>query len=342
MLYLLYGGDEFSRDETLRAMKQAVMPPELRDVNISTLNGTQTGLNQLLAISTTIPFMAEKRLVIVEGLLSLFEPRTRSRARAGEASSQAGLGEWGGLAESLEALPQTTDLVFSDGPLSGGNQLLLRIRPLGKTATFPLPTAGELRRWIGERAAERGVAIEADAIDGMAEAVGSNLRVIDSELQKLALYRDGEVVRLQDVKELVAYVKEASIFAAVDAVVEGRPGVAIRLTHQLLDSGRTATSILAMIGRQIRLLLLAKELRSQNVPSSDMAGRLSLSGYPLRKTLDQERSLTAAKLVWMHRRLLDADLSMKTTATDDQLVLDMLIAELASGSSEDRVPRRTP
>ena len=342
MIYVLYGGDEFSRDETLRAMKQAVMPPELRDVNISTLNGTRTGLDQLLAISATVPFLAEKRLVIVEGLLSLFEPRIRSRARAAEASSRAGLGEWGGLADSLAALPQTTDLVFSDGPLSGGNQLLLRIRSLAKTTTFPLPTARELRGWIGERAAKRGVAMEAEAIDGMAEAVGGNLRVIDSELQKLALYRAGEVVRLEDVHENVVYVREASIFAAVDAVVEGRPGTALRLTHQLLDSGRTATSILAMIGRQIRLLLLTKELRSQGVSPSDMAGRLSISGYPLRKTLDQERRLTAAKLVSMHRSLLDADLSMKTTATNDQLVLEMLIAELASESSEGRPGTRTP
>ena len=341
MIYVLYGGDEFSRDETLRAMKQAVMPPELRDVNISTLNATRTGLDQLLAVSTTIPFMAEKRLVIVEGLLSLFEPRTRSRARAAEASTKAGLGEWEGLGDSLAALPQTTDLVFLEGVLSGGNPLLARIRPLAKTTTFPLPTGRELRRWIRERAAKRGVAMEADAIDGMAEAVGTNLRVIDSELQKLALYRDGEVVRLEDVQEVVAYVREASIFAAVDAVVEGRPGTALRLTHQLLDSGRTATSIVATVGRQIRLLLLAKDLRSQGVSPSDMAGRLSISGYPLRKTLEQERRLTAAKLVWMHRRLLDADLSMKTTATDDQLVLGMLIAELASESSEGRPGTRT-
>ena len=320
MIYLLYGGDELSIDETLSSLKAEVGSAEVRDFNITSMRGAALTPEELFATCATVPFLSDKRLVIVEGLLSLFE-----------AGGPGPTGRWEGLSDRLSALPDTTDLVFSDGRLSQSNPLLGQLRPLAKTLTFPSPTARELPDWIRERAAKRGVRIEPRAISAMADAIGGNLRIMDMELQKLSLYRSGEEVRHQDVEELVAYVREANIFGAVDAVLEGRPGMAIRVIHQLLDSGRTPPYVIAMIARQVRFLLLAKELMEQKVPAADMGRRLELSGYPLRKTMEQAPRLTKQRLMDMHRKLLEADLSVKSGPMDEQLVLDILVAELVSG-----------
>ena len=85
-----------------------------------------------------------------------------------------------------------------------------------------------------------------------------------------------------------------------------------------------------MIARQVRLLLLAKELKAQQVRPDEIGKRLSLSGYPLRKTLEQEARFTHERLANIHHRLLEADLSLKSTSTDEQLVLDLFIAEVAT------------
>ena len=110
----------------------------------------------------------------------------------------------------------------------------------------------------------------------------------------------------------------------------GRAGVGIRLIHQILNSGNPPSYVIAMIARQVRLLLLSKELRAQGIAPAEIGRRLSLSSYPLRKTLEQERRFTAQQLTEFHHKLLEADLSMKTGASDEQLALDMLIADLAS------------
>ena len=319
MIYLLYGGDELSIDETLSSLKEEVGSAEVRDFNITSLRGADLAIEELIATCTTVPFLADKRLVIVVGLLSLFE-----------AGGPGQTGRWEGLSDRLSTLPDTTNLVFSDGRLSQSNPLLRQLSPLAKTLTFPSPTARELPGWIQKRAAARGVRIEPRAISAMADAIGGNLRIIDTELQKLSLYRAGEKVRHQDVGELVAYVREGSIFAAVDAVLEGRPRVAIRVIHQLLDAGRPPSYVIAMIARQVRFLLLAKELMDQRVPSAEMGRRLSLSGYPLQKTMEQAPRLTKQRLVDIHRKLLEADLSVKTGPVDEQLVLDLLVAELVT------------
>ena len=75
MIYLLYGEDSLSLEEHLTSFKQAVGPAELYDVNVTVLDGTQVGYQELVATCSAVPFLADKRLVIVKGLLSQFETR---------------------------------------------------------------------------------------------------------------------------------------------------------------------------------------------------------------------------------------------------------------------------
>ena len=154
---------------------------------------------------------------------------------------------------------------------------------------------------------------------------------LDSELKKLALFRDGQRIRQEDVHRMVVYVREASIFQAVDAAVDGRTGDAIRMVKQIVDGGQPATYVITMIGRQIRLLLLAKELRAQRVSPREMGQRLKLPGFAVDRAQRQEARLPYERLTRMHRQLVDTDLAMKTTGVDDQLALELLIAEMSLG-----------
>ena len=324
MIYLLYGGDEVSLDERLSGMREEVQPEELRDVNVSVLDGAVVSLEELAATSGAAPFLADRRLVIVRGLLGRYEPQRSARR-----SERRSLGEWEGLPDVLGGVPDTTNLVFTEGALNSRNPLLALVRPLAETLTFPVPRHRELPRWIADRARLRGIEIEPRAADALAAAIGGNLRIVDSELEKLSIYRGDERIRYEDVRRMVAYVREANIFAAVDAVLERRPDHAVRHIHRLLDEGREPSYIITMIARQVRLILLARDVREQGVPRAEIGGRLSLSGFPLQKTLQQEERISSERLAAIHRRLLQADADLKTSAADDALVLDMLVAELA-------------
>ena len=149
MIYLLYGGDDLSLGESLAAMKQSVDPAELRDVNITVLDGSTTTLEQLEANCDTTPFLASKRIVVVEGLLSMFDARSAGRSpRLVNQTRERSLASWGELEGYLTRVPETTDLVFVDGPLSQNNRLLGVVRPLAKVLTFPLPSLAQLGQWI--------------------------------------------------------------------------------------------------------------------------------------------------------------------------------------------------
>ena len=175
-----------------------------------------------------------------------------------------------------------------------------------------------------------GAAIEPSAISALVDAIGNDTRLVDMELQKLALYRSGSVIRRQDVEAMVSYVREANIFAAVDAALEGRAGVALRTAHQLMEEGRPPTYVITMLARQVRFLIIAKDLKGRGFAQDEIGRRLSISGYPLTKTMQQEGRFTAERLTEIHRILLEADLSIKTGAADEEMALDNLIVSLAA------------
>ena len=329
MNHLFYGDDTFSIREAVSTLKAQAGGADVGDVNVTTFAAAGLSVAELLATCNTIPFLADKRVVIAEGVLTRFEqgPATRGGSRP---AGPPALGDWEKLGDELPNIPDSTDLVLVDGQLSRNNALFSRIKSKVTVRTFPLPRGSQLREWVRTRGESKGMKVEPAAVNLLAETIGGDLDTLDSELKKLASYRMEGFVREEDVNALVSYTREASIFATVDAMIEGRAGVAIRLVHQLLDSGRPVAYLLTMMSRQIRLLLLAKDLKARGVPISEFGGRLKLSDYPLKKTLDQERRFTSDQLAGIHHMILKADLAMKSSSIDETTALELLVAEIAS------------
>ena len=138
MIHILFGGDELSVNEAASSMKELVGTQELWDVNIVAFSGPEVTFGELTATCDTVPFLAERRLVLVTGLLGMFEPQP-GRRPAGRGSGRS-LGDWEALAAYLPNVPDSTELVFVDGQLSRSNPLMAAIGPLAKVQTFPLPT----------------------------------------------------------------------------------------------------------------------------------------------------------------------------------------------------------
>ncbi len=329
MIHLIYGEDSVGVEEALAELMGSAGPDDLRDVNTTRFQDDRLTPEQVAAAAFTVPFMAERRVVVVKGLLGRFE-RRRARGRSNGQGDDA-LGGWSQFADQLQTMPPTTELAFADGGLSRSNPLLRKLAPIAQVREFQLPRDREMPGWITRRASAIGVEIDLRASAVLADAVGRQPRLIDSELRKLALRANGGAITVEDVREMVAYVREANIFQAVDAVIDGRSAVALRLVRRVMEDGNPASYILTMLARQVRLLLLAKDLGSRGVSREEIGGRLRLSGWVLNKTLQQERRISFERLRYVHDRLVETDLALKTKPIEDQLAIEILIAELCTG-----------
>lgn len=321
MIRVLSGDDDFATEERLREIRESVGPDEVRAPNTTTFDGDAASPNEVIGAASAVPFLAEQRLVIVKGLLGSLESGSRRRRSS----------DWSGLAEALKALPPTTELVFVEGPLKKGG---LGLRTVGRDAVvekFDRKRGRDLEAWIGRRFAAEGATAAPDAISRLAELIGGDSRQLASEVEKLALYCRGRTVSRSDVDTLVSPAREANIFAAVDAVLERRAAVAFRLLHQLLEEGNSVQYILTMLERQIRLVLIAQDLRLAGVPADAAARRLGMraESFPFRKTSEQARRFDFAFLSTTLHRLLEADLAFKSGA-DERLGIELLVARLAT------------
>jgi DNA polymerase-3 subunit delta len=286
------------------------------------------GLAQLREVCETLPFLAERRLVIVTGLMERFEPRSKPRGKAtSRLSSQPS--EYKLIAGHLNKIPDSTILVLVDGGISSHNPLFVELSKKAEVKSFPLLRGAKLRQWIGWRVKEAGGSISAPAVDLLARVVGSNLWTMANEIDKLLLFTSGGRIEDEHVKTVVSYVQQASVFTMVDAILEFKANVAEQALEQLLNRGVSPAYLLVMLSRQVQMVVRVKELRNQGKSKVEIQNKLGLtSDYALQKTLEQADRYTLERLKEVYHQLLEADLSIKTGRYGGELALNILIAEL--------------
>lgn len=321
-------GDSFLVAESLSEIQRGLGPAELLESNTHKLPANSVTLEEIRAVSSAMPFLAEHRLVVVEGLLGSFESRgPRGRGRG---SSRNRLARWDGLGEYAGQVPSTTHLLFVDETLRANNPLLRRLADNAEVRRLPVPQREQLARWIRNRAKAKGASISPGALRLLNQYVGANLRLLDSELEKLSLLAGAEQIDEGHVRQMVAQVREASIFAAVDAIVQGNPSLSLRLLQKLRNDGAALPYIQAMIARQLRLVTVAKELVETGVPRAEMGRRLELrADFAVRKTLEQARRFSWSRLRGLYACLLEMDLAIKQGRQDEDLALELLVARAA-------------
>jgi len=334
MIHLLHGEDEFSLREELATLKSQLDADGMLSGNTAPLDGRTLKPGDLLAVCATVPFLGNERLVVVEGLLGRFESQRSSGKRREGRGSRESIEPWKGLAAALSEMPESTVLVFVDGELSASNPLLRLLAPVAEVREFEPPRQRAVPDWIRARADNTELSISPRAVSLLAELVGNDLRMLSQEMEKLGVYAGGRQIEEEDVKELVASAREASVLAMVDAVVEGRSGQAVRLVEQLRDEGASSTLALNMITRQYRNLILAKELMLAHLSPAEIGQRLGIrSDFALRKVLEQSRRYSLPQLETAFARLLEADAAIKRGIYDEDLAVDILLDDLASLSA---------
>ncbi len=327
MFYILPGDNEFEISERLADFKQKIGDDSLRDLNITVLDGRKTTLSEVQHAADAIPFLADKRLVIVDGLLARLASR-KTKETDEAAPSRDFLS---GLLDYVPHLPDTTRLVFAEfQPLNPRHPLIrLAEQQKGKTVIeCKQPPAAELPRWIVERAKKSGGTIEPAAANRLATLIGGDLRRLASEIDKLITYVNAQrAITEKDVLLLVSEAGTSSVFDLVDALGKRDGQRAAHELHHLLDQGENPLGLLAMIVRQYRLLILVKELQARSLPPEAMAKELGQHPFVIKKLNEQARNYRdSAQLETIYRRLLEIETEIKTGQTSDVLALDLLVA----------------
>ena len=324
-------GDPFLTTRTIREIRAGARVQELAASSQEWLQADQTSTEQLINACNTRPFLENANVVMIEGVLTTKE-RTRKPAgnRPTKRKSKTKEAGWEQLANTIPRMHKTTVLIMLDEKVSATNTLYKKLSPHCTVHDGKMPAAEALTRWVMTTAQEKNSRIRTDAARVLVELAGTSLWTLDQELEKLSLYCDEQEITVEDVNLLTDDAREASIFAAIDAIVARQTGPALRMTAQLMTNGTDPLSLMAMINRQLRLMALATDLTARGVPQKQWDRAMGFtSEFVSRKTAEQATRKTKADLTKMYDHTLNADLAIKNGVLEPDTAVELLIATLS-------------
>ncbi|MFC2052100.1 DNA polymerase III subunit delta [Chloroflexota bacterium] len=327
------GQDDYSVNQSLEEIKKDIGDQALLAASTTTLDGQQVTLDQLRNVCETVPFLGGRRLVIIKELLGRFEPRRKSRRRKKATRVSNQQNEYKLFSACIGNVPDSTVLVLIENRVSSDNPLFTELSSKAAVKSFRLLRDAELRQWIKRRVEDEGGNISPQAVNLLTRLVGNNLWIMASEINKLVLFTSGRRIEEEDVKTVVSYTQQASVFTMVDAILEFKAELAEQLLQRLLKTSAAPTYLLTMLARQVQMIVRAKELKNQRKPMAEIQSKLGLTAeFALRKTLEQAGNYSLPRLKELYDRLLETDLSIKTGKYDAELALNILVAELCQRS----------
>ncbi len=295
------------------------------EMNTTQIDGSSFSFETLVAVTNAMPFLAERRLVILNnplgGLKSL---AVREK-----------------FLYFLEQIPQSTALVLViHHPLVSEKDKRRGIRHwLQRWAEeqdlpvfereFSRLHGKEMLNWIQTKSSELGGSFTLQAAAMLADYVQEDPRIAAQEIEKLLLYVNYKrQVEPDDVQFLTPIAGEGDVFRMVDAIGIGDGSLALRMLHQLLEVD-DPLRLLGMVVRQFRLLLLTKELMGAGFHEAEIARQLKTYPFIVRKLIRQVRKFSMNELEEIYGELLDVDEAIKTGRIPAEVALDTLITSLS-------------
>ncbi|MAU10471.1 MAG: DNA polymerase III subunit delta [Anaerolineaceae bacterium] len=326
--YIFHGDDDIAIQEAVTRLRKQMGDDANADLNISEYDGEITPAAEILNAARSLPFLADKRLVLVTGFL-----RYITRKGAGN----VGKGQADLLLKELPELPDFTRLVFIERDSLPANNALVKFASSaanGYIKLFEVPK--DTTQWIIKRAQdEYDAVIQPQAASALASVTASDLRRADNELVKLVSYVNGESdITEEHVTLLTPYVADANVFEMVDALAAGNANRALSLMNTVLeqDTSDPGFRLFGLIVRQFRLLLLTREHLDVGGAARGNAIAQAIgirSTWQADKLARQSRAFTVEQLEAIYRRLQKYDLEMKTGQVEPRLALDLLVTSLS-------------
>ncbi|MFN3974961.1 MAG: DNA polymerase III subunit delta [Dehalococcoidia bacterium] len=328
-IFLFYGVDSYRVHQAVNALLQRLLPQtggeELRGLNLQCLSGEALTPDALRSACWTPPFLADLRVVVVRDLLGQW---VAERGRRGQA--EGALQAWRETLRRVVDIPAFTRLVLWEGPLRSDHPLLQALmgqEPLVSVQGFERLAYHEMARFLEGEAQARGLLLSNEGLNALVERTWPDLWAATSELDKLALLFRGKVITAHEI-ETVAGEKGTTVFRLLDALFASDTARALATLHALLQQGEPVSGILALLGRELHALAVARELRSEGAPYSAVQEALGLPQQRVRQVLRRAEQVGLPRLALFYERLLHADLQVKQGLQDEDVALATLVAEL--------------
>ncbi|MBA4542664.1 DNA polymerase III subunit delta [Thermoactinomyces sp. CICC 10521] len=320
-VYLFYGEEGFLIEEAIEWMKKRWSPEEVSFGNLMQIDLDETPVQMLVQEAETLPFFGDRRLIIGQNARFL----TAGKGKSGVQHETDALLQY--LKQPLST--SVVVLTVSGEQLDKRKKIVKELLKHARAVEFPLLAGKDLLQWVERRFAKLHVQADPQAVLDLIMLTGPDLRLLHAEVSKLALYVGaGGKVTPDIVAELVPRTLEHDVFKLTDKIAKRQLNEAFHIWSDLIFQKEEPIRILALITRQIRLMLQVKILQRQGMSDKEMAAFLKVHPYPVKLAAKQGAAFSEQQLRLLLDTAILTDQDIKSGKVDKHLAVERLLFQV--------------
>lgn len=316
----LAGDEEFLIERDLSRLIDIGVPPEQRDFNLDKLYSPDAGARQIIEIARSFPMLAAKRMLIVKDIDKL--PAADLNA----------------LVRYTEKPNPSTCLILIVRRLQLRQKALQALKRKAHFIEYKALYESQTIQWVEQELRERRRRIHRDAISLLVTQVGTNLRDLSNEIEKLLLYvADDAEISSEDVARVAGVRKEFTVWALQNALGE-RDAARAMAIYDRLRQGTAAQIILFQLARYFTNLLIALDYDAGTKSDAELAKVTNTHPYFVKEFHQHKRKYSLQLLENALENIRQVDYTLKTFSIDESVLIQQLFIYIVKGYPAQRLP----
>jgi DNA polymerase III subunit delta len=315
--YVFCGADEALMKENIKLISDKVLQGSFVDLNYVQFDGTTADMETVINTCETIPFMSDRKVVVIYRAAFLGEGEDKEFNKKYELISKY-------MENSANHCILIVYYVFENDREKPSN----KIKKLEKKACvvkFDKLKGANLERKVKSLFDEKGKNIGKIELKLFCDNLENNMNIIQNEVEKLCSYAYNREITKEDILLMLPQKSDNDIFNLVDNVSQKKIERALDILNELAFKGEKIPYILYMIERQFNILLQIKYSVEEGKNKDVIAKELKLNPYICEKMIVQSRKFTLNGLKKAINYCLNTEEALKSSSVNGKIEMELLI-----------------
>lgn len=334
---LLFGKEHFLRDEAIEKILNLGKSDNTNSFDIEKTDADNCTQEQIVAMASALPFMSEKRYIIVRNI----EKYAVSKAKKKTEPKFP-------LLKYLEYPSETTFLLLIadsndlDGLYSQLNNTRTKEKAEKRLSSLKEPFhfllnnhmcvefsplhEREIPSWLTKRMKNEGRDITPEAIDILTTKIGTSLRDLHNEIQKIVIFSpEKKKVTAEDVLNVVGQSRTHNIFELQKAVGEKNSSKALDIMLRMVRTEKNEILIITMLTRYFTVLYKLIEAVTETNNTFELSRAVDINSYFIPEYLSALKHYTPAHIAKAFIALQEADIILKSSSLKSEVIMQKMI-----------------
>ncbi len=315
-IYLYYGIDRYIiKTKT----DQLFAKYNIDDFNVTTYDMEEVDIEAALNDAATIPFMSDKKAVIVKNAYFLSSEKKPKKELNHNLDA---------LSRYLDNPPMETILVFHApyGKLDERKAITKKIKATSNFEECTPLKDPDLRNWVKRQLAKNNTTINPDALNELMKRVENNTEVLVSETKKLLLYsEDLNRVDIDVIKKVITKNVEDNVYEITNMILDNKRSRALEIYTDLIMHSEDPLRILGILVTKYREILHTKLLLESGKDKQAVADYFNATSGRAYYIMKNAKSVNRDVVEKHLRTLEDLDFKIKSGRIDKKIGLELFI-----------------